>query len=73
MKATDRLLQRWRVRHALKWVPDGASVLDVGCADGALFHLVGARIRSGVGIEPDPSIQEWQGPGTTRRVTGRFM
>src|SRR4051794_5418774 len=67
MNATDRLLQRWRVRRALKWVPDGASVLDVGCADGALFDLGRARIRSGVGIEPDPSVREWRGHGSTRR------
>jgi SAM-dependent methyltransferase len=72
MKPTDRLLQRWRVRRALKWVPTGASVLDVGCADGALFDLGRARIPSGVGIEPDPSIREWRGPASTRRVTGRF-
>jgi SAM-dependent methyltransferase len=72
VKRTDRLLQRWRVRRALKWVPDGASVLDVGCADGALFDLGRARIRSGVGIEPDVSLREWRGPSSTRRVTGRF-
>ena len=72
MKPTDRLLQRWRVRRALKWVPAGAAVLDVGCADGALFDLGRARIRSGVGIEPDASIQEWRGPASTRRVTGGF-
>jgi SAM-dependent methyltransferase len=72
VKRTDRLLQRWRVRRALEWIPDRASVLDVGCADGALFDLGRARIRSGVGIEPDPSIREWRGPDCTRRVPGRF-
>ena len=72
MKATDRLLQRWRVRRALEWIPDGGSVLDVGCADGALFHLGRARIASGVGIEPDSSIRDWRGPSTTRRAIGTF-
>ena len=49
----DRLLQRWRIRKALPWIPAGARVLDVGCADGALVRLAGSRIESAVGIDPD--------------------
>lgn len=51
MKAGDRFLQRWRVKRALAWIPDEASVLDVGCADGTLFRLGGERISRGVGVD----------------------
>lgn len=52
MRPLDRLLQRWRIARASPWLPDGAAVLDVGCADGALFRHIGARLGPGVGVEP---------------------
>jgi SAM-dependent methyltransferase len=45
----DRLLQQWRIRVALRELPRGARVLDVGTYDGKLFRLAGAR---GIGIDP---------------------
>jgi 2-polyprenyl-3-methyl-5-hydroxy-6-metoxy-1,4-benzoquinol methylase len=42
-------------------------VLDVGCADGALFRLGQARIASGVGIDIRES-DTWAGDGYERRV-----
>lgn len=51
MKAADRFLQRWRVKRALAWIPDGAYVLDVGSADGTLFRLGGERLAGGVGVD----------------------
>jgi 2-polyprenyl-3-methyl-5-hydroxy-6-metoxy-1,4-benzoquinol methylase len=71
MKAADRVLQRWRIRRALAWVPDGGHVLDVGCADGALFDLGRGRIGSGVGVDPEPA-PVWRGPLGTERRTGTF-
>ena len=53
MKALDRLLQRWRIAKAGPYIDDGARVLDVGCADGALFRQFGGRIGEGVGIDDD--------------------
>lgn len=52
MKPLDRLLQRWRFAAAMKFIPPGARVLDVGCHQGELFVLLGNRVRGGVGIDP---------------------
>src|SRR3954469_204192 len=71
MKPTDRLLQRWRIRQALRWIPAGAAVLDIGCGDGALFAESRGRIVSGVGIEPlAPEV--WNGPASSRLIVGSF-
>ena len=53
MTFVDRLLQRWRISAARGYIPEGGRVLDVGCADGALFRSLDGLIASGIGIEPD--------------------
>ncbi len=53
MKAVDRLLQRWRNAKVAPYLARGARVLDIGCADGALFRQFRSRIGEGVGIDPD--------------------
>lgn len=51
---------------AAPWIPAGARVLDVGCADGALFAVLRDRVAGGVGIDP--------GAPTTRAREGlRFV
>ncbi len=70
MKALDRWLQRWRIRRARPHIPAGARVLDVGCADGALFRVLGARIAGGVGL--DPALGRPQEMGNVRLLRGRF-
>src|SRR6185436_13698829 len=40
------------IRQARRWICDGARVLDVGCFDESLFTALGARVRSGVGVDP---------------------
>ena len=69
MKLIDRVLQRWRIAVAASWIPAGAQVLDVGCADGALFTVLRGRIAGGVGIDPDAPASARAG---VRMVRGRF-
>jgi SAM-dependent methyltransferase len=52
VKRLDRLLQDWRIGKAVRWVPLGARVLDVGCHDGALFRHLGPALREGIGLDP---------------------
>jgi 2-polyprenyl-3-methyl-5-hydroxy-6-metoxy-1,4-benzoquinol methylase len=53
MRALDRILQRWRMSVARPYIATRGSVLDVGCADGALFRHFSAQISHGIGIDPD--------------------
>ena len=52
MKSVDRILQRWRNAKARPYIAPRARVLDIGCADGALFQQFHAVIGEGVGIDP---------------------
>ncbi len=70
MKALDRVLQRRRIAKAKPLIPSGASVLDVGCSDGALFRQLSSLIGSGVGI--DPELREPLVVGNARLYPGRF-
>lgn len=51
MKFTDRLLQKWRISKARPYVPHGARVLDIGCANGEFYFQV-PDITEYVGIDP---------------------
>ena len=53
MDWVDRLGRWWRIRKAERYITLGATVLDVGCGDGALFRQLGARIGTGVGVDPN--------------------
>lgn len=53
MKWLDYRLQQERTRRVVPYVHPGARVLDIACADGALFRLLGDRVGSGVGIDMD--------------------
>jgi len=62
MNGIDRWLQRRRITQALRWVPPGASVLDVGCADGSLFRQARSVIKSGIGVDTDQPSEWPSGP-----------
>ncbi len=51
-------------------MPDGSHVLDVGCADGALFRQASSQVKSGIGIDPDEPSNWPAGPYEFRQ--GRF-
>ena len=46
----DRLLQRWRVRMALRELPPVGDLLDIGTYDGTMLRRTKAH---GVGIDPE--------------------
>jgi SAM-dependent methyltransferase len=48
----DRFIQRWRIRKASRYIPHGGHVLDIGTADGTLFHML-PHLRDGIGVDPD--------------------
>jgi 2-polyprenyl-3-methyl-5-hydroxy-6-metoxy-1,4-benzoquinol methylase len=54
MKWLDYRLQWERTRRVLPYVDKGARVLDIACADGALFRVLDDRLTGGVGIDMDP-------------------
>jgi 2-polyprenyl-3-methyl-5-hydroxy-6-metoxy-1,4-benzoquinol methylase len=52
MKAFDRFLRDARIARARPFVRAGATVLDIGCADGEMFRKWRGHIGRSVGIEP---------------------
>jgi 2-polyprenyl-3-methyl-5-hydroxy-6-metoxy-1,4-benzoquinol methylase len=52
MKTLDRILQQWRIRRALRWLPERGRVIDVGAHEGELFEAMGTRLERGFGVEP---------------------
>ncbi len=62
MKSLDRYLREVRIAKARAFVRPGDVVVDVGCADGAMFDRLGATISHGYGIDPSLTEQR-EGPG----------
>lgn len=52
VKLTDRIIQWWRISKVRSYIPKGGRVLDIGCADGALFRQLRSHIGTGVGVDP---------------------
>ncbi len=53
VKRTDRIIQWLRIAKVRRYIPRGGRVLDIGCADGALFRQLSRWIGSGVGVDPE--------------------
>ena len=64
----DTLLQRWRMRMAIRQLPSPATLLDIGTHDGLMFRLTGA---TGLGIDPGLAVPE-QADGQITLVKGFF-
>lgn len=70
MKYVDRFLRDRRIDQAVRRIPIGAAVLDVGCHDGELFRALGHSLRHGLGIDSE-LVGELQGE-RYRLVPGWF-
>lgn len=69
MKWLDYRLQQERIKRVRPYVEQGSRVLDIGCADGALFRYYDRRLSGGLGIDMDPVPA---GDGKYRFVQGSF-
>jgi 2-polyprenyl-3-methyl-5-hydroxy-6-metoxy-1,4-benzoquinol methylase len=70
MKSLDRFIQKLRINKANIYIPSNSRVLDIGCADGALFLQIPNKIREGIGI--DPGIQNNAKGVNFRLIRGSF-
>jgi SAM-dependent methyltransferase len=52
VKALDRYLRNVRIAKAQRFIEPGATVIDIGCADGALFERCAPLIAHGYGVDP---------------------
>ncbi|MGC2160338.1 MAG: class I SAM-dependent methyltransferase [Silvibacterium sp.] len=52
MTGIDRFIQHWRIGKAMQFIPEAAQVLDIGCADGALFRAFHPG-QGSIGVDPD--------------------
>lgn len=48
----DRWIQRQRLNQAMRHIPPGVHVLDIGCHRGELFQAMGNRLGKGFGMDP---------------------
>jgi SAM-dependent methyltransferase len=69
VKALDVFLRQWRIDRAGRFIGEGASVLDVGTGDGAMFRRL-KQIARGVGVDPD--VPEVRNEGRYVLIPGRF-
>lgn len=71
MRALDRELQRQRCKRAANVIHPGASILDLGTANGRLFTIVKGHNSQSLGIDKDNSLPWLALP--TRRIVGDFL
>ena len=58
MKFLDRYLRSARIARGRPFVKEGDVVIDVGCADGAMFKAWQGFIARGVGVDPALEAEE---------------
>ena len=69
MKMLDRVLQNWRIDKVRPYLRSGGRVLDIGCADGALFRR---QPDLGVYIGMDPALKQPLDAPPVRLIRGLF-
>ncbi len=69
MNGVDRWIQRKRIAEAVRWMPNGVDVLDVGCGYGTLFRQASSLIKSGIGVDVEEPTSWPTGPYELRRGT----
>lgn len=69
MKALDVWLQNWRIDKVRPYLRPGGRVLDIGCADGALFRRV-PHLGEYIGL--DPALSEPVDRPPLRLIRGLF-
>jgi len=53
----DRILRIWRIRKAMKFIPENSVVIDIGCDEGHLLKKIRGKIKKGYGL--DIKIEEY--------------
>ena len=72
LKLLDRVIQWWRIAKVRPYIRNGSRVLDIGCADGALFRQLGDRLSGGVGVDPALERTVTTSDGRFRLIAGRL-
>jgi len=70
VKTLDRIIQYLRINKTRPYIARGSRVLDIGCADGAMFRQLQSRIQEGVGIDPD--LEQSVDQDNFRLIAGQF-
>jgi len=70
MRPLDRFIQKLRINKAGKYIHPNSRLLDIGCADGAIFLQIPHKIQEGIGI--DPGIQSKQIGTNVQIIQGFF-
>ncbi len=70
MKFGDRLLQRWRIGKADRWIRPNSRLLDIGCDDGAIFVQLEQKLAPSIGV--DPGIENDRKVGKGQLIRGLF-
>ena len=52
VKPLDRYLRNRRIKLVREFLNPGSEILDIGCADGAMFEQLKDRYKYGYGVEP---------------------
>jgi len=52
MTRMDRWIQKKRIQRVMRHIPDGITILDIGCFQGELFSAMGKRLGKGFGMDP---------------------